>query len=273
MEEMKVMVNGLPGNMAGIALSKIIASGDFEILPFSLTGEEVVPESVECVGKQITLIKPSQRTQFSEKLNKLFPFVAVDYTHPSAVNDNISYYCANSINFVCGTTGVKGPEAEKQIIEAGNVAVIAPNMAKQIVALMWLLNAAADTFPDAFKGYKLEIVESHQKGKADVSGTAKALVPAFNKLGAEYTVEQIKMVREPEQQLKLGVPEKNLKGHAYHTYSLKSPDGTVAVSFSHNVDGRNVYGDGTVDALRFLKKKIEQHEKGKVYSIIDVLKG
>ena len=37
----------------------------------------------------------------------------------------------------------------------------------------------ARDFPGAFAGYKLEVTESHQKTKADTSGTAKAMAPRF----------------------------------------------------------------------------------------------
>lgn len=41
----------------------------------------------------------------------------------------------------------------------------------------------AQNFPGAFSGYKLEVTESHQRQKADTSGTAKAIVSSFGKLG------------------------------------------------------------------------------------------
>lgn len=41
----------------------------------------------------------------------------------------------------------------------------------------------AQNFPGAFSGYKLEVTESHQRQKADTSGTAKAIVGSFAKLG------------------------------------------------------------------------------------------
>lgn len=34
------------------------------------------------------------------------------------------------------------------------------------------------------------------------------------------------------------VPEEHLLGHAYHTYRLTSPDGSVGFEFQHNVCGR-----------------------------------
>lgn len=42
----------------------------------------------------------------------------------------------------------------------------------------------AQEFPGAFSGYKLEVTESHQRAKADTSGTAKAVVSSFSKLGS-----------------------------------------------------------------------------------------
>jgi len=41
-------------------------------------------------------------------------------------------------------------------------------------------------------------------------------------------------------------------GHAYHTYTLTSADETVQFQFQHNVNGRAVYAEGTVDAAIFL---------------------
>lgn len=31
--------------------------------------------------------------------------VAIDYTHPTAVNDNAEFYAKHGLNFVMGTTG------------------------------------------------------------------------------------------------------------------------------------------------------------------------
>jgi dihydrodipicolinate reductase len=45
----------------------------------------------------------------------------------------------------------------------------------------------AEQFPGAFTGYKLEVVESHQRTKVDTSGTAKAVVSSFQKLGLDFT--------------------------------------------------------------------------------------
>ncbi len=75
------------------------------------------------------------------------------------------------------------------------------------------------------------------------------------------------------QQSKLGVPEAYLGGHGWHTYTLRSEDGTVFFQFTHNVNGRDIYASGTLDAIHYLAKKIEQGAKGRAFTMIDVLKG
>ncbi|MBW1759762.1 MAG: dihydrodipicolinate reductase, partial [Deltaproteobacteria bacterium] len=70
-----------------------------------------------------------------------------------------------------------------------------------------------------------------------------------------------------------GIPEEYLSGHGWHTYTSSSSDNTVKFTFSHNVNGRDVYAKGTLDAISYLNKKISQGTKGRVYTMIDVLKG
>ena len=163
---------------------------------------------------------------------------------------------------------------EETVNSSAIAAVIAPNMAKQIVGFQAMMAYAADTFPDLFKGYSLEIRESHQKGKADTSGTAKAMVGYFNGLGIPYSEDQIIKIRDPEaQSSRWGIPQEHLGGHGWHTYSLVSEDRTVRFEFTHNVNGRMVYTHGTLDALLFLSAKVDAGVKGKMFNMIDVLKG
>eukprot|EP00970_Alexandrium_tamarense_P018257 scaffold13325_cov287-Alexandrium_tamarense.AAC.1 len=152
-------------------------------------------------------------------------------------------------------------------------AVIAPNMGKQIVAMQAGLEDLAAKFPSAFAGYKLEVTESHQKTKADTSGTAKAVIASLKKLSDDdFDMEQdIEMLRDDESSLAFGVPKEALNGHAFHTYTLTSADGSVQFELKHNVSGRTVYAEGTADAVKFLASKVFEGKGGRVYSMIDVL--
>lgn len=276
-----VMINGLPGKMASKVVEHIVKNNNFNLIPYSLTGPEMQPgEVIGLNHRLINLVTPDERDKSINKvIDEYSPFISVDYTHPSAVNENADFYCRNKLPFVMGTTGGERGTKEKpgklelSVINSDISAVIAPNMAKQIVAFQAMMQYAAENFPDVFKDYTLEIVESHQKGKADTSGTAKAMVGYFNKLGIPFKPEQIEMIREPDDQLNMGIPEEHLKGHGWHTYTLKSGDKTALFRFTHNVNGRDIYASGTLDAIVYLDKKIKEGNKGRVYSMIDVLKG
>jgi 4-hydroxy-tetrahydrodipicolinate reductase len=131
----------------------------------------------------------------------------------------------------------------------------------------------AKNFPGVFGGYNLKVVESHQKTKADTSGTAKALVKSFLEMGAKGNEPIIEMVRDEEFQIgRMFVPSEHLNGHAFHTYFLDNKDKSVHFEFRHNVCGREVYAEGTADAVEFLAKKIKAGQ-GRVFDMIDVLRG
>jgi len=151
--------------------------------------------------------------------------------------------------------------------------VIAPNMARQIVGLQAMLAYGAENFPELFQGYTLEVHESHQQGKADTSGTAKAIVGYFNAMGVAFTNDQIQKERDPAvQKQQWGVPEAYLGGHGWHTYTLTSPDGTTLFELKHNINGREIYVEGTLKAVRYLDRKIQDGLQGRVFTMIDVLK-
>ncbi|MGD8512875.1 MAG: dihydrodipicolinate reductase [Deltaproteobacteria bacterium] len=275
MEPIKVMVNGLPGNMATKAAEHIQRDAALKLIPHALTGPEITAKETQVGTETVRLIPPDQRQEAIDSLKKAEgAFFSVDYTHPNAVNDNASFYCDNGIPFVMGTTGGDRTLLVDTVKASDIAAVVAPNMAKQIVAFQAMMEYASDTFPEVFKGYHLEIKESHQQGKADTSGTAKAMISYFNKLGIPFAKDDIVMERDPKvQRTQWGIPETYLKGHGWHTYNLRSEDGTVFFQFTHNVNGRDIYAAGTLDAIHFLSKKVAQGAKGQAFTMINVLKG
>lgn len=267
-----IMINGLPGNVAQNLLVHAVSDKRFKIVPFSLTGSDVKEDSVEVSGINIGLLKPENRDDKIGKIREEYgSFIAIDYTHPSAVNQNAEFYVRHSINFVMGTTGGDREKLFRDVEQSSICAVIAPNMAKQIVGFQAMMEYAAKTFPGLFKNYSLAIKESHQKGKADTSGTAKAMVTYFNRLGIDFKTDDIIMEREPENQKKMGIPEDHIKGHAWHTYTLVSNDETVKFEFTHNINGRDIYATGTLDAVEFLAGKLDNDLKGRIFSMIEVL--
>jgi len=275
METIPVMVNGLPGNMAANAVRHMVRDTRFRVVPHSLTGPDIPEKEVRVQDTDFFLIHPPEHEAALGTIKEQEPHVlTVDYTHPTAVCANAALYCRWKLPFVMGTTGGDRERLVSLVQGSEICAVIAPNMAKQIVGFQAMMEYAATRYPGLFKGYSLTIEESHQKGKADTSGTARAMVGCFNAMGIPFAPEKITMIRDPEMQRAVWkIPEEHLAGHGWHTYTLTSPDGTVRFVFTHNVNGRDVYAQGTLDAVTYLHGKVRTGERGRVFSMIDVLEG
>ncbi|MDA3898697.1 MAG: dihydrodipicolinate reductase [Desulfobacteraceae bacterium] len=275
MKRIKVMVNGMPGNVAGNIAKHILKDDRFELVRYSTTGPDILDSRYLIDDIPVQLLTPDVRDAEIIRIKEAEgPFITVDFTLPLAVNDNAKFYCRHELPFVMGTTGGDRVMLEKEVCNASIPAVIAPNMAKQIVGFQAMMAYAAENFPGLFDGYSLEIRESHQQTKVDTSGTAKAMVTYFNKLGVNFAENDIIKIRDPEiQQHEWKIPEQYLNGHAWHTYTLDAPDKTARFQFSHNINGRDIYSWGTFDAILFLQKKIDDQIKGNVFTMIDVLKG
>lgn len=274
MENIFVMINGLPGNVAATMARAALADPRFQLIPASLTGPDIHETSFQVDDVSVTLIKPDARETAVSKIRQEFgDFIVIDYTHPSAVNANARFYIQQNIPFVMGTTGGDRDALETDVSKGEIPAVIAPNMAKQIVGFQAMMAFAADQFPGLFAGYSLEIKESHQQGKADTSGTAKAMVGYFNRLGLDFKPEQIQQIRDPEiQTTQWHIPEQYLSGHGWHTYTLTAPDGSALFEFKHNINGRQIYVEGTFDAVLFLKKQMSTPMIAKrLFTMMDVL--
>jgi len=269
------MVNGLPGKVAVVVARHVLADPRFRFIPCSLTGPEIRDEEIGVEGAVVRLLQPDAREAALPEIRRNHGFfLSVDYTHPAAANANAEFYCRQRLPFVMGTTGGNRQALEDTVRRSEIAAVIAPNMAKQIVGFQAMMEFAAQSFPDLFKGYRLEIRESHQSGKADTSGTARAMVGYFSRLGIPFCADQIRMERDPQaQRTRWGIPAEHLGGHGWHTYTLVSADGTVRFEFTHNVNGREIYALGTLDALVYLSRKTAAGARGQVFTMIDVLKG
>jgi len=276
-ETIDVIVSGIPGNMAMEAAKLIAQQPDMRLYPYALSSDKNSGRKFNIEGYEVETLGPSIR----EEILKHYtggsnPIYVVDYTTPGAVEENVKFYVDRGLWPVIGTTMPKETlERIVEIIESSDVsAVISPNMAMPIVAIMSAIECISKEFPGVFRGYKFSIVESHQQSKRDVSGTARKMVPYFNELtGRNYDEGCIISIRDPGvQENVLRVPKEHLNGHGWHTYMLKSPDGSVEIKIIHNVNGRIVYAEGTVAALRFLHRKCMEGITGKVYSIKDVMR-
>jgi 4-hydroxy-tetrahydrodipicolinate reductase len=127
----------------------------------------------ENVGSLIS--HPEHKVIISDELDALTDAevdVAVDFTHPDAVMDDIRWCVRHAVHVVVGTTGITAANLDEirgLIEEEGSESnvFVAPNFAIGAVLMMRFAAAASQWLPSA------EIIELHHAGKADApSGTA-----------------------------------------------------------------------------------------------------
>jgi len=109
--------------------------------------------------------------------------VAVDFTTPQAVKDNIRFCTEHGIHAVVGTTGLSGNDLDEIAMwtkEHGTNVFIAPNFALGAVLMMRFAALAARHFHTA------EIVERHHERKKDApSGTSLRTAALMNEARRE----------------------------------------------------------------------------------------
>jgi 4-hydroxy-tetrahydrodipicolinate reductase len=100
--------------------------------------------------------------------------VAIDFTLPEALGDNLAAVSRAGIPLVVGMTGIDAArQAELRRFSERLPLLVGPNMSLAVNLLFGLAGRAAAALPP---DYDVEIVEAHHRGKADApSGTALRL--------------------------------------------------------------------------------------------------
>ncbi len=209
------------------------------------------------VGRSIgSLIgDPRIDVPISEELHRLLEAeveVAVDFTHPDVVMDNIRWCITHAIHLVVGTTGIGEGDLEeiRSLLESegseSNV-IVAPNFALGAVLMQRFAAQAARFFP------AVEVIELHHDGKADApSGTALATVRRL--LG-----ERREAYRGPSAESVPGVRGGEVEGVRVHSVRLPGlvahqevifggPGQTLTIR--HDSTDRSSFMPGVLMALR-----------------------
>ncbi len=227
-DKIPVMVSGLPLPMALEAAKRIARSDEFRLHDSALTDSITEQESMEIEGRPIQLYTLSQREFF--KIAESFPSngIVVDLASQDSFLDNMTYFCRNGMNFITGTTRpVDVPYRRVQKIVSDNMvrAVVAPDLCKQVAAL----EGALVRFKARYGGREqlgilwdagLEISESRPRGNTDASGTVYSTIEELRKMGIDFSPDQIRQIRDPLDQLALGVPKEHLHVHNWVSYTF-----------------------------------------------------
>ena len=244
----RVGVIGAAGRM-GQMVSRTVA-GEPDLALVAAIDRSKVGQSIGSLIGQPKLDVP-----ISDELDRLLEAeveVAVDFTHPEVVMDDVRWCIEHGINLVVGTTGLEEDELEeirKLIEDEGgepNV-IVAPNFAIGAVLMQRFAAEAARFFPAA------EIIELHHEGKADApSGTALSTARRLvEERGGEWhgpSAESIEGVRGGEVD-GVRVHSVRLPGLVAHQEVILGGQGQT-LTIRHDSTDRSSFMPGVLMAIR-----------------------
>ena len=181
--------------------------------------------------------------------------VIIDFSHPSALTDLLSFAKSSGTPLVIATTGY----SKQQIEEIKDASKYIPvfftfNMSIGINLLTVLSKRAAQILGDDFD---IEIIEKHHNQKLDApSGTAIMLANAINEvkndsMQYEYDRHSRRMVR----------PNNEIGIHSVRSGSIVGEHEVIfagkdeIISLTHTATSRDIFANGAVKAALFIYDK------------------
>jgi 4-hydroxy-tetrahydrodipicolinate reductase len=168
----RVGVIGACGRM-GLMVCRAVAEADDLALVAAIDRSRIGENVGALIGQ------PKLGIPVSDELERLLEAeaeIAIDFTHPDVVMENVGWCIDHGVHLVVGTTGITQEDLqsiEKAIADEGSEThvIVASNFALGAVLMLRFASLAIRFFP------AVEIVELHHDNKADApSGTAIATV-------------------------------------------------------------------------------------------------
>lgn len=177
--------------------------------------------------------------------------VAVEFSVPSAVSDNLPKLAARKMNVVIGTTGWHAQEAEMQkVAAAAGIGVVAASNFSLGVALFQILAEQAAKMFAPYPQYGAWIHEIHHSAKKDApSGTAITLQEAMKTAGYPHHIDMASSRAG-------SVP-------GTHTIGFDGPFETITMT--HTNRDRAAFAQGALEAAKWV------HGRSGWFTIRDVL--
>ncbi len=195
------------------------------------------------------------------------PDVIIDFSHPSVLDDLLSYCKMNSVPLVIATTGYTDEERGKIVAAASQVPILFTfNMSLGINLLAELARKAAQVLGSQFD---VEIVEKHHNQKKDApSGTAIMLAEAINEeLGnSKRYIYDRHSVRQARGRDEIGMHSVR-GGTIVGEHDIIFAGHDEVITLSHSAQSREVFAVGAVNAAVFVSGK-----PAGLYSMSDLIK-
>jgi 4-hydroxy-tetrahydrodipicolinate reductase len=181
--------------------------------------------------------------------------VMIDFSHPSAMSQVLSYALSRKIPLVMATTGIPDEQVSRLKESAHNIPILfSANMSLGVNLLLELVQKAAKLL---YSNFDIEIVERHHNQKIDApSGTALALADAINQALPEkyrYVYDRhTKRVKRSKDEIGIhAVRGGNIAGD--HTVIFAGND--EIIELRHTANSKEIFGVGALKAAVFLHDK------------------
>ena len=245
------------------------------MLKIALIGYGKMGRMIEQLSKQredveiISIIDPQDVSCFAaineESLKDVD--VAIDFTYPGAIMENIESVAKLGKNMVVGTTGWYDKiDTVKEIVKQNNIGFIWASNFSIGVNLFFKMMGNASKLINRFDDYDIYGIEMHHNQKKDSpSGTAKTIGDILLKnidRKTEIVTERLDRQIKPEELHISSVRAGTIPGT--HIVGFNSP--VDEIQLKHTAKGRAGFANGAITASKWIEGK-----KG-FYSIEDMMK-
>lgn len=237
----RIVVNGYLGHMGRVVANQIMENESMELVG-GIDKNADSSEGTVDVYKSIL--------DFDKDCN-----VIIDFSHPSSLDDMLSYAKSNKVALVIGTTGYENKEIEKLKKASKEIPIFySANMSLGINLMLSLASKAASVLSENFD---IEIIEKHHNKKIDApSGTAYMIANKINEElnnTKEYSFgRHTKTV--PRSHNEIGIHA--IRGGTIvgeHTVIFAGLDETIEIK--HSATSKNVFAKGALVATEFIVTK------------------
>jgi 4-hydroxy-tetrahydrodipicolinate reductase len=182
------------------------------------------------------------------------PDVAIEFTTPATVIDNIEFLSSKGINIVCGTTGWYDKAGQvKKIIEKNGTGFIYASNFSVGVNLFFQIAKYSAAMIDKYKQYNVTVEETHHTQKLDKpSGTGIRIAEYLieNNTGKEKIVSDSANPAANE----LNIVSKRIENVVgNHRIIYDSPADTITLE--HNAKSRLGFAEGALIAAKYIHNK------------------
>lgn len=195
------------------------------------------------------------------------PDVIIDFSHPSALEDLLSYCKMNNVPAVIATTGYTDEQRAQITAASAQIPIFFTfNMSLGINLLVELAKKATQILGGQFD---IEILEKHHNLKQDApSGTAIMIAEAINEeLGnTKHFVYDRHSVRKPRGKEEIGMHSVR-GGTIVGEHDIIFAGHDEVITLSHSAQSKEVFAVGSVNAAVFLAGK-----PAGMYTMSDLIK-